>query len=153
MPSTLLVANRGEIAVRIFRTAKAMGMRTVAVYSDADASALHVAAADASVRIGEAPAAESYLRRDRIIDAARASGAELIHPGYGFLAEDDRFADDCAAAGFTFVGPPASVLRAVGDKASARELASRSGVPILDGYQGAEMVFRDPGKFNGQVFF
>jgi acetyl/propionyl-CoA carboxylase alpha subunit len=138
--STLLVANRGEIAVRIVRTAKAMGMRTVAVYSDADASALHVSAADEAIRIGEAPAADSYLRRDRIIEAARSVGADLIHPGYGFLAEDDRFADDCASAGLRFVGPPASVLRAVGDKASARELALRGAVPVLPGYQGADQT-------------
>ncbi len=133
---TLLVANRGEIAIRVFRTARRMGLRTVAVYSDADADAPHVRAADERVRIGPAPAIQSYLRRDRILEAARHTGADLIHPGYGFLAEDDRFAADCESAGITFVGPPSSVLRAVGDKASARALAVEAGVPVLPGYTG-----------------
>ena len=136
--TTVLVANRGEIAVRVFRTARRMGLRTVAVYSDADTGAPHVRAADASVRIGPAPASESYLRRDAILEAARESGAELIHPGYGFLAEDDRFAADCENAGITFVGPPSDVLRSVGDKASARALAVAAGVPVLPGYTGAD---------------
>jgi 3-methylcrotonyl-CoA carboxylase alpha subunit len=136
--TTLLVANRGEIALRIFRTAKRLGMRTVAVYSDADAQALHVRAADTAVHIGPAPAADSYLRRDRIVAAALDAGADLVHPGYGFLAEDDRFAADCARAGLAFVGPPAEVLRAVGDKASARALAQRAGVPVFPGYAGED---------------
>ncbi len=134
MTSTLLVANRGEIALRIFRTAERLGMRTVAVYSDADAGAPHVRAADVRKRIGPALASESYLRRDRILQAARESGAELVHPGYGFLAEDDRFAKDCEDFGFTFVGPPSHVLRRVGDKASARRLAVEAGVPVLPAY-------------------
>ena len=136
----LLVANRGEIALRIFRTAKAMGMRTVAVYSDADAGAPHVRAADAACRIGEGPAADSYLRRDRILQAAQETGADLIHPGYGFLAEDDRFAQECADHGFTFVGPPAEVLRRVGDKAAAKILAVEAGVPILPSYAGPDQT-------------
>ena len=134
--TTLLVANRGEIVLRVFRTAKRMGMRTVAVYSDADVQAPHVRAADVAVRIGPAPASESYLRRDRVLDAARETGADLIHPGYGFLAEDDRFASDCQQAGLTFVGPPAEVLRVVGDKATARGVAEAAGVPVLAGYAG-----------------
>ncbi|MGH2759517.1 MAG: biotin carboxylase N-terminal domain-containing protein, partial [Actinomycetota bacterium] len=105
--------------MRIFRTARRMGMRTVAVYSDADVGAPHARAADDAVHIGPAPAADSYLRRDRIVEAARSAGADLVHPGYGFLAEDDRFAQECAEAGLIFVGPPASVLREVGDKAAA----------------------------------
>jgi acetyl/propionyl-CoA carboxylase alpha subunit len=133
---TLLVANRGEIAIRVFRTAQRLGYRTVAVYSDADASAPHVRAADAAVRIGPAPAADSYLHVDAILEAARATRADLIHPGYGFLAEDDAFAQACEDAGFTFVGPPAKVLRAVGDKASARALAEEAGVPVFAGYAG-----------------
>jgi acetyl/propionyl-CoA carboxylase alpha subunit len=132
----LLVANRGEIAVRIFKTAKRLGMRTIAVYSDADDGAPHAREADEALRIGPAPAAESYLALDRIIDAAKRSEATLIHPGYGFLAEDDRFADACELAGLTFVGPSSDVLRLVGDKASARILAERNAVPVLRGYAG-----------------
>ncbi|MEX0873741.1 MAG: biotin carboxylase N-terminal domain-containing protein [Actinomycetota bacterium] len=135
---TLLVANRGEIAIRIFRTAKRMGMRTVAVYSDADADAPHMRAADTAVHIGPAPATQSYLDRDRILQAARDARADLVHPGYGFLAEDDRFARACEAGGLTFVGPPADVLARVGDKAAARELAETAGVPVLRGFAGAD---------------
>ncbi len=138
--TTLLVANRGEIALRIFRTADRMGMRTVAVYSDADVDAPHARAADVSVRIGPAPASESYLRADRILEAAREVGADLVHPGYGFLAEDDRFAQRCEEGGFTFVGPPSDVLRTVGDKASARSLAEAAGVPVLAGYAGTDQT-------------
>jgi acetyl/propionyl-CoA carboxylase alpha subunit len=134
--TTVLVANRGEIALRIFRTAKRMGMRTVAVFSDADAGAPYARFADVRVRIGPAPATESYLRRDRMIAAARETGADLIHPGYGFLAEDDRFAKDCEDGGITFVGPPSDVLAGVGDKASARRLAELAGVPVLPAYAG-----------------
>jgi len=134
--TTVLVANRGEIAVRIFRTAKRMGMRTVAVFSDADAGAPHTRMADEAVRIGPAPASESYLARDKIIDVARRSGAALVHPGYGFLAEDDRFATACEDAGLIFVGPPSHVLARVGDKGAARSLAEEAGVPVLPGYAG-----------------
>jgi acetyl/propionyl-CoA carboxylase alpha subunit len=133
---TLLVANRGEIAIRVFRTAKRLGYRTVAVFSDADADAPHVRAADTAVRIGPAPAADSYLRVGAIVDAAHSVRADLVHPGYGFLAEDDTFAQACEDAGLTFVGPPAKVLRAVGDKASARALAEEAGVPVFAGYGG-----------------
>jgi acetyl/propionyl-CoA carboxylase alpha subunit len=136
--TTLLVANRGEIAVRVFRTAKRMGMRTVAVFSDADAEAPHVRAADACVRIGPPPAAESYLRIEAIVDAAKQSGATLVHPGYGFLAEDDAFAEACEDAGLIFVGPPSSVLKIVGDKVSARALAEAAGVPVFPGYAGED---------------
>jgi acetyl-CoA/propionyl-CoA carboxylase biotin carboxyl carrier protein len=135
---TVLVANRGEIAIRIIRTARRMGMRTVAVYSEADEGSPHVRAADVAVPIGPAPATESYLRRDVIIETARATGAELVHPGYGFLAEDDRFAKDCEDAALIFVGPPSHVLRAVGDKAASRALAHEAGVPVLPGYAGEE---------------
>jgi acetyl/propionyl-CoA carboxylase alpha subunit len=138
MATTVLVANRGEIALRVFRTAKRMGMRTVAVYSDADAASPHVRAADEAVRLGPAPAVESYLRRDAIVEAARRTGATLIHPGYGFLSEDDAFAKDCEDAGLTFVGPPSSVLRIVGDKAASRALAEEAGVPVFAGYGGAD---------------
>lgn len=135
---TLLVANRGEIAVRIMRTAKAMGLRTVAVYSQADAGALHVSQADQAVCIGGAAAAESYLRIDKIVDAALVSGAQAVHPGYGFLAENDAFAKACEAAGLIFVGPSADVIANMGDKAAAKALMQASGVPCVPGYQGQD---------------
>ena len=134
--TTLLVANRGEIARRIIRTARRIGMRTVAVYSDADATLPFVREADAAVRIGPAPARESYLATDRIIAAGRERGADLVHPGYGFLAERPEFATAVEAAGLRFVGPPASVLAALGDKAEAKAIAERAKVPVLPGYLG-----------------
>ncbi|MDK3016043.1 acetyl-CoA carboxylase biotin carboxylase subunit [Pseudodonghicola flavimaris] len=134
----LLIANRGEIALRVMRTAKAMGYATVAVYSEADAGAEHVRAADQAVCIGGAAPAESYLRIDRIIDAARASGADAVHPGYGFLAENPDFPEACEAAGIVFVGPPAAAIRAMGDKAGAKALMTGAGVPCVPGYQGAD---------------
>jgi 3-methylcrotonyl-CoA carboxylase alpha subunit len=136
--TTLLVANRGEIARRIFRTAKRMGMRTVAVYSDADAGLPFVREADAAIGIGRAPASESYLAIDRVIAAARETKAELIHPGYGFLAERPEFASAVDAAGMRFVGPPPGVLLSLGDKAEAKAIAERAQVPVLPGYRGED---------------
>jgi acetyl-CoA carboxylase biotin carboxylase subunit len=136
MIAKLLIANRGEIACRIIRTARRMGIGTVAVYSDADADALHVRMADRALRIGPAPAAQSYLRIDAIIDAARQAGADTIHPGYGFLSENADFADACVAAGILFVGPPAAAIRAMGDKANAKALMRAAGVPVVPGYDG-----------------
>jgi 3-methylcrotonyl-CoA carboxylase alpha subunit len=136
--STLLVANRGEIACRVIRTAWRMGLRTVAVFSDADATALHVAMADAAMRIGPAPARESYLNIPAILDAARATGAEAVHPGYGFLSENADFAEACAAAGLVFVGPPPAAIRAMGSKAAAKALMERAGVPLVPGYHGED---------------
>jgi len=136
--TTLLVANRGEIARRIFRTAKRMGMRTVAVYSDADAALPFVREADAAIRIGLAPAAESYLAIDRVIAAAREAKADLIHPGYGFLAERPEFASAVDAAGMLFVGPPPSVLQSLGDKGEAKAIAERAKVPVVPGYRGED---------------
>jgi 3-methylcrotonyl-CoA carboxylase alpha subunit len=133
---TLLIANRGEIACRIARTAKRMGIETIAVYSQADANALHVLAADRAYPIGPAPARESYLNIPRIIEAARAAGADAIHPGYGFLSENPEFAEACAAAGIVFVGPPPSAMRAMGSKSSAKALMEKSAVPLLPGYHG-----------------
>jgi 3-methylcrotonyl-CoA carboxylase alpha subunit len=132
----LLIANRGEIACRIMATARRMGIATVAVYSDADASARHVALADEAVRLGPAPAPESYLRIDRVLDAARTTGADAIHPGYGFLAESAAFARACAEAGVTYVGPPADVIERLGLKGAAKDAAIAAGVPVLPGYQG-----------------
>ena len=136
--TTLLVANRGEIARRIFRTAKRMGLRTVAVYSDADAGMPFVRESDAAIRIGPAPAPESYLAIDRVITAAREAKAELVHPGYGFLAERSEFASAVDAAGMRFVGPPAGVLQSLGDKAEAKAIAERAKVPVLPGYRGED---------------
>src|SRR5205823_5339466 len=134
--TTVLVANRGEIARRIFRTVRRMGMKSVAVYSDADAGLPFVREADTAVRIGPASARQSYLAIDRILAAAEETKADLIHPGYGFLAESPQFAHAVAAAGLGFVGPPAEVLKMLGDKASAKAAAERAGVPVLPGYRG-----------------
>jgi len=134
----LLIANRGEIACRIMRTAKRMGLRTVAVYSDADRDAMHVALADEAVLIGPAPAKDSYLHIGAIIDAAQATGAEAIHPGYGFLSENADFAQACADAGLVFVGPSAATIRLMGSKSAAKTLMESSGVPVVPGYHGED---------------
>ncbi len=136
MIKSLLVANRGEIACRIFRSARRLGVRTIAVYSDADAHARHVRAADEAVRLGPAPARDSYLDMVRILAAARASGAEAIHPGYGFLSENAQFAQACADAGLVFVGPPARAIAAMGSKIVAKTRMRAAGVPVLPGYAG-----------------
>jgi acetyl-CoA carboxylase, biotin carboxylase subunit len=129
----ILIANRGEIAVRIMRTCRELGVGTVAVYSDADAAMPHVLAADEAYRIGPPPSRESYLKVDALLDVARRSGAQAIHPGYGFLAENPSFAAAVADAGLVFIGPPASAIRAMGDKTSARALVKKAGVPIVPG--------------------
>jgi urea carboxylase len=129
----VLIANRGEIACRIIRTLRRMGIRSIAVYSDADRHALHVLQADESVRLGAAPVAESYLRQDALIAAARAAGAEAIHPGYGFLSESAEFAEACARAGVVFIGPTPGQMRDFGLKHKAREIATRAGLPLLPG--------------------
>ncbi len=132
----ILVANRGEIACRVFRTAKKMGIATVAVYSDADARAPHVLMADEAVRLGPAPAAESYLKADLILAAAKATGADCIHPGYGFLSERESFAKACAEAGIAFVGPPPNAIAAMGDKIESKKLAKEAGVNVVPGFLG-----------------
>ena len=132
----ILIANRGEIACRVIRTARAMGIATVAVYSDADASAPHVRLADESVRLGPAPAAESYLKAELILAAAKATGADAIHPGYGFLSERESFARACAEAGVAFIGPPPNAIAAMGDKIESKKLAKAAGVNVVPGYLG-----------------
>jgi 3-methylcrotonyl-CoA carboxylase alpha subunit len=132
----ILIANRGEIACRVIRTARRLGIRTVAVYSDADRDALHVEMADEAHRIGPAPARDSYLQVDTILDVARRTGAAAVHPGYGFLSENAAFAEACAAAGVTFIGPPASAIRAMGGKSEAKALMEEAGVPLVPGYHG-----------------
>ena len=134
--TTMLVANRGEIAVRVMRTAKAMGMKTVAVYSEADANAQHVREADQSVCIGPAAVAESYLGIEAILDAAQRTGADCIHPGYGFLSENQVFASACEAHGIEFIGPPNGAIEVMGDKARAKRAMIEAGVPCVPGYQG-----------------
>jgi 3-methylcrotonyl-CoA carboxylase alpha subunit len=137
----LLIANRGEIACRVIRTARRMGIATVSVYSDADRDALHVTMADQSIHIGAAPARDSYLVADRIVQAAFDTGAQAIHPGYGFLSENAAFADACAEAGLIFIGPPAGAIRAMGSKAAAKALMEQAGVPLVPGYHGEAQDF------------
>lgn len=132
----ILVANRGEIACRVFRTAKRMGIKTVAVYSDADARSPHVLMADEAVRLGPAPAAESYLKAELILLAAKETGADCIHPGYGFLSERESFAKACAEAGIAFVGPPPNAIAAMGDKIESKKLAKEAGVNVVPGFLG-----------------
>ena len=133
----LLIANRGEIACRVMKTARAMGIETVAIFSDADRDALHVRMADQAVRIGPAPASESYLNDDAVLDAARLTGADAIHPGYGFLSENADFAEAVTAAGMIFVGPPAEAIRQMGSKSASKALMEKAGVPLVPGYHGA----------------
>jgi 3-methylcrotonyl-CoA carboxylase alpha subunit len=133
---TLLIANRGEIACRVIRTARAMGLRTVAVYSEADAGAMHVAMADSAVLLGPARARDSYLNIERVIEAAQKTGAEAIHPGYGFLSENAEFAEACAKAGIVFVGPTAEMMTAMGSKSGSKKLMEKAGVPLVPGYHG-----------------
>ncbi len=138
MFTKILIANRGEIACRVAATARRLGVRTVAVYSDADASAKHVAACDEAVHIGGSAPKDSYLQWQRILDAAKATGAQAIHPGYGFLSENEAFANACAEAGLVFIGPPASAIQAMGLKAESKRLMESAGVPLVPGYHGAD---------------
>jgi len=138
MFNKILIANRGEIACRVAATARRMAIKTVAVYSDADASARHVAACDEAVYIGGNAPRDSYLRWERILEAAKATGAQAIHPGYGFLSENDEFAQACADAGLVFIGPPPSAIKAMGLKAESKQLMEKAGVPLVPGYHGSE---------------
>ena len=143
MFTRVLIANRGEIALRVIRTCKRMGIETVAIYSDADVRALHVAEADHAVGIGGFTPRESYLIIEKVIEAARTSGADAVHPGYGFLSENAEFARAVAAAGMTFIGPTPEAIAMLGDKTAARELAIASNVPISPGSDGAVSTFDD----------
>ena len=134
----ILIANRGEIACRVAATAKRMGIQTVAVYSDADANAKHVAACDEAIHVGGSAPKDSYLRWEAIIEAAKATGAQAIHPGYGFLSENEAFAEACAKAGLVFIGPPASAIQAMGLKAESKQLMEKAGVPLVPGYHGSD---------------
>ncbi|MFM7343175.1 MAG: biotin carboxylase N-terminal domain-containing protein, partial [Betaproteobacteria bacterium] len=130
----ILIANRGEIACRVAATARRLGVQTVAVYSEADARAKHVAACDEAIYIGASPPRESYLQWQRIIEAALATGAQAIHPCYGFLSENEEFAQACADAGLIFIGPPPAAIQAMGLKAESKQLMEKAGVPLVPGY-------------------
>src|SRR6056297_1558953 len=147
----LLIANRGEIACRVIKTARKMGITTVAVYSDADKGALHVAMADEAVHIGPPPAAESYIVIDKIMDAIRQSGAEAVHPGYGFLSENMKFAEALAAAGVACVGPPAGAIDKMGDKITSKKIAQEAGVSTVPGYMGLIADAEDAVKISNQI--
>ncbi|HMV19433.1 MAG TPA: biotin carboxylase N-terminal domain-containing protein, partial [Rhodocyclaceae bacterium] len=136
----ILIANRGEIACRVIKTARRLGIRTVAVYSEADAGARHVRLADEAVLIGPAAARESYLVIERIIEAAQRTGAQAIHPGYGFLSENEAFCEACEAAGIVFIGPPVAAIRAMGSKSEAKKLMEQAGVPLTPGYHGDDQT-------------
>jgi propionyl-CoA carboxylase alpha chain len=151
MFSKILIANRGEIACRVIRTAKRMGIKTVAVYSDADARAPHVRIADESVRLGPAPASESYLKAELIIDACKATGAEAVHPGYGFLSERESFARALEAAGIAFIGPPPNAIAAMGDKIESKKLAQAAGVNIVPGFLGDIATTDDAVRIAGEI--
>ena len=149
----ILIANRGEIAVRILRTCQAMRIAAVAVYSDVDRAALHVRLADQAVHIGAAPAAESYLDIERILDAARTAGADAIHPGYGFLSENPAFAEACSRAGITFIGPSAGAMALLGSKTAARRCMAEAGVPVLPGSPGAVRTAEEALEVSGEIGF
>ncbi len=151
MFSKILIANRGEIACRVIRTAKAMGIATVAVYSDADARSPHVTMADEAVHIGPSPAAESYLRADRIIEACKATGAEAVHPGYGFLSERASFVEALEAEGIVFIGPPASAIAAMGDKIESKRIALAAGVNVVPGFVGEIADTEHAVKIAGEI--
>jgi len=151
MFSKILIANRGEIACRVIRTARAMGIATVAVYSDADARSAHVKMADEAVPIGPSPAAESYLRADRIIEACKATGAEAVHPGYGFLSERASFVEALEAEGIVFIGPPASAIAAMGDKIESKRIAQAAGVNVVPGFVGEIADTAHAAKIAGEI--
>jgi len=147
----ILIANRGEIACRVIKTARKMGIATVAVYSDADRHALHVQMADEAIHIGPAPANQSYIVIDKIMDAIRQSGAEAVHPGYGFLSENMKFAEALAKEGVAFIGPPAGAIEAMGDKITSKKLAQEAGVSTVPGYMGLIADADEAVKISGEI--
>ena len=151
MFAKILIANRGEIACRVIRTARRMGIATVAVYSDADARAPHVRIADESVRLGPPPASESYLKAELIIDACKATGAEAVHPGYGFLSERESFAKALDKAGITFIGPPPKAIAAMGDKIASKKLAQKAKVNIVPGHLDDIATTKEAVKIAGDI--
>ena len=148
MFNKILIANRGEIACRVAATARRLGVKTVAVHSDADAGAKHVAACDEAVHIGGSAPRDSYLRWQTILEAAKASGAQAIHPGYGFLSENEEFAQACADAGLVFIGPPPSAIKDMGLKAESKRLMEQAQVPLVPGYHGAN---QDPALLQAEA--
>ena len=136
MFSKILIANRGEIACRVIKSARKMGISTVAIYSDADKQALHVQMADEAVHIGPPPANQSYIVIDKVMEAIRASGAQAVHPGYGFLSENSKFAEALAAEGVAFIGPPVGAIEKMGDKITSKKIAQEAGVSTVPGYMG-----------------
>lgn len=136
MFNKILIANRGEIACRVIKTARKMGIQTVAIYSDADKHALHVKMADEAVHIGPPPANQSYIVIDKVMDAIRQTGAQAVHPGYGFLSENSKFAEALAAEGVAFVGPPVGAIEAMGDKITSKKIAQEADVSTVPGYMG-----------------
>ncbi|MBL4873676.1 MAG: ATP-grasp domain-containing protein, partial [Rhodobacteraceae bacterium] len=147
----ILIANRGEIACRVIKTAKLMGIKTVAVYSDADKNALHVSMADEAVNIGPPAANQSYIVIDKIMDAIKQTGAEAVHPGYGFLSENPKFAEALEAAGVAFIGPPVGAIKAMGDKITSKKLAQEAGVTTVPGYMGLIEDANEAVKISNQV--
>jgi propionyl-CoA carboxylase alpha chain len=147
----ILIANRGEIAVRIMKTCKRLGVKTVAIYSEADARSLHVRLADESICIGPNSSTESYLRKDRIIDAAKATGAQAIHPGYGFLSENASFVDEVEQAGLVFIGPTSSSMNAMGDKINSKKIAAEAGCSVIPGFKGEIMDAEEAVKVSKDI--
>ena len=147
----ILIANRGEIACRVIKTARKMGIQTVAVYSDADRNGLHVSMADEAIHIGPPAAAESYIVIDKIMDAIKQSGAEAVHPGYGFLSENPKFAEALEAEGVAFIGPPVNAIKAMGDKITSKKIAQEAGVSTVPGYMGLIEDAEDAVKISNQV--
>ncbi|MGR3441874.1 MAG: biotin carboxylase N-terminal domain-containing protein, partial [Thalassococcus profundi] len=147
----ILIANRGEIACRVIKTARRMGIKTVAVYSDADKNALHVEMADEAVHIGPAPANQSYIVIEKIMQAIRDSGAQAVHPGYGFLSENPKFAEALEAEGVAFIGPPKKAIEAMGDKITSKKLAQEAGVSTVPGYMGLIEDAEEAVKISGEI--
>ena len=151
MFNKILIANRGEIACRVIKTARKMGIKTVAVFSDADRHALHVQMADEAIHIGASPASQSYIDIEKVINAAKSSGAEAIHPGYGFLSENSKFADALLKSKIAFIGPPKSAIESMGDKITSKKIAQESGVSTVPGYMGLISSAKEAVKISKEI--